>query len=127
MALLFEMRRVLVTMAQVGTRMHALGLASTADAEGLAALSPQLTTTYQESCVAGCLLAQICRQNAGAQPSVLGDHVAQTLGETIDLPRALALLQDAPATNEREAWLGPVLREAAALFGPSTIVQGRAA
>ncbi|MBP1466229.1 hypothetical protein EYB53_010980 [Candidatus Chloroploca sp. M-50] len=124
---LFEMRRVLDTMAQVRTRLQALGATAIADAEALALVAPRLATTYQESCVAGCLLAQICRQHAAAQPTILGDRAAQTLGETIDLPRALALLHGAPATDEREAWLGPALREAAALFDWSTVVQGRAA
>lgn len=124
---LFEMRRALDMMAQVRARLQALGVASTADAEALAVAAPQLATTYQESCVAGCMLAQICRQHAAAQPIILGDRAAQTLGETIDLTRALELVQGAPATDEREAWLGPALREAAALFGWSTVVQGRAA
>lgn len=122
---LFEMCRALDTMAQVRARMQALGVPSTADADALAATAPYLATTYREFCVAGCMLAQICRQNTVAHPAILGDHAVQTLGATIDLPRALALLQGAPATDERESWLGPALRDAAALFGRSTV--GRAA
>lgn len=122
---LFEMRRALATLAQIRTRLVRLGITAASDTESLAAAAAQLATTYQESCVAGCMLARICRQKTSDKPAVLGDIAAQTLGEDIDLTRALALLRGAPAANSREAWLAPVLRETAALFNMTGIVQGK--
>lgn len=121
---LYEMRRALETVAQVRGRLASLGVGGPLDTAALARLAPQLTATYQEGCVAGCLLASICRERSAGQAVVLGDAVAEVLGD-IALPRAIELLQGAPPVTPREQRLAPALRDAASLFGWTA--SGRAA
>lgn len=118
---LYEMRRALVVVEQVQSRLDALGIRGPLDAQVLARFAPQLTTTYQESCVAGCLLASICRQQRADQIVVLGDAVANVLGDDMSLSRTIELLQGATPQTPREMRLAPALLDAAAIFGwPST-------
>lgn len=60
--------------------------------------------TYDEACVSFCELAQHCHANAvtSGNPAILGRDVARFLG-TIDLPRALALMDGEAAASAAEA------------------------
>lgn len=118
---LYEMRRAVAAIEAVRIRLEALGVQGPLDVQALARIGPQLTTTYQESCVAGCLLAALCRQRQTDQVIVLGDAAANVLGGDITLSRTVELLQGAAPQTPREIRLTPALRDAAAIFGwPAT-------
>jgi hypothetical protein len=123
----YEMTRAVETLTHVRDRLRTIGVSDSLDADGLARLAAQLTVTYQESCVDGCLLASLCRQRANSQAIILGDAVAEVLGAEMSLPRAVALLRGDPPATARETRLAAALRDAAVLFGGTAFVQGRVA
>jgi hypothetical protein len=115
-----EMQRAHAAISEVRQRLRALGVIGTVSTADLAELAPRLTVTYQESCVAGCMLATLCRARSADQPAVLGDAVAEVLGTDISLTRAVELLQGTAPLSAREIRLALALRDAAAIFGWST-------
>jgi hypothetical protein len=70
-------------------------------------------TDYSEACLAFCDRAEKCHAAAleAGSPSVLGDDVQRFLGD-ISLPRALDLLNGAPASGDAEDDLVRRIREA---------------
>jgi hypothetical protein len=71
---------------------------------------------FQESCLTGCALAEVCRSQATGVRREVGDHVASLVGGDLDLPRIIALLSgESPATPGEEA-LQASLQETVTLF-----------
>jgi hypothetical protein len=73
-------------------------------------------THYSESCVSFCERAKVCRERAAeyGDPAVLGDEMAQWLGE-IRLGRALEILGGAEPDSPGEEDLRERFRELGAL------------
>jgi hypothetical protein len=120
----FEMARALRVMATVRRRLSALRGGRTTP---LADLAPELAISYQESCVAGCALASLCKQRVSPRAVVLGDAVAEVLGPAMDLGRALALVGGATPASPQETELAAQLRDAVTALGWSPAMFTRAA
>jgi len=84
----------------------------TAPRETLTQLSPY----YQESCLTGCALAGVCRNQAPGVRGEVGERVASLVGEGLDLARVIALLSGAPSATPEETALSQSLQETVALF-----------
>jgi hypothetical protein len=70
----------------------------------------------QDSCLASCALAGVCRARAPRIHATFGDHVAALLGERVDLDRLICLLCGEPAASPEEADLQEALKETATLY-----------
>jgi hypothetical protein len=71
---------------------------------------------YQESCLTGCALAEVCRSQAPGVRGKVGNHAASQVGEELDLATVIALLSGAPPATPEERALCQSLKEAVALF-----------
>src|SRR5215207_1798774 len=76
----------------------------------------QLSPYYQESCLTGCALAGVCRNQAPGVRGEVGERVASLVGEGLDLARVIALLSGAPSVTPEETALCQSLQETVTLF-----------
>jgi hypothetical protein len=76
----------------------------------------QLRPYFQESCLTGCALAEICRTRASGVRGEVGDHAASQVSEEFDLARVMALLSGAPPISPAEEALIASLQETITLF-----------
>lgn len=83
------------------------------DQASLPDLVPELRSNYQESCIASCALADICRQGHAGRAAELGDAAVEMFGPDADLDRLADLAIGAEPRTPWESEIANALRDAA--------------